>query len=154
MSKIDRFVFCAICFILPLALYILKSDMQELRTLYSATDQDLQAQVYELQEQIAIAQETSDIRGVVVTYYCDCEICTGQYTSTKTGTTPIAGYTIAVDPKYIPLGSRVYIENIGWRIAEDVGGAVKGNHIDVFTATHEEATRGGRHTAFAIVREE
>lgn len=148
MSKIAPYIV-----ILPLLLYTYNTTLDSKMEL-ERVDTDLQAQVYELQEQIAIAQETSDIRGVVVTYYCDCEICTGQYTSTKSGTTPIAGYTIAVDPKFIPLGSRVYIENIGWRIAEDVGGAVKGNHIDVFTATHEEATRGGRHTAFAIVREE
>jgi 3D (Asp-Asp-Asp) domain-containing protein len=57
---------------------------------------------------------------------------------TKMGTTPIQGKTIAVDPRVIPLGSEVYVfckdypEVNGWHVAEDIGGAIKGNKIDVY----------------------
>ena len=62
---------------------------------------------------------------------------------TATGTTARAGRTVAVDPKVIPLGSRIFIEGLGERIAEDVGGGVKGNHIDVYLGTVPQAFRFG-----------
>ena len=53
------------------------------------------------------------------------------------------GYsTIAVDPRVIPLGSRVYVEGYGYAIAEDTGGAIKGNIIDVFFPSTSEARVG------------
>ncbi|MCC6764188.1 MAG: 3D domain-containing protein [Deltaproteobacteria bacterium] len=58
---------------------------------------------------------------------------------TATGTTARAGRTVAVDPAVIPLGSRIYIEGVGERVAEDVGGGVKGNHIDVYLGTVPQA---------------
>jgi 3D (Asp-Asp-Asp) domain-containing protein len=54
------------------------------------------------------------------------------YGITYSGKHAAEGRTIAVDPNLIPIGSKVYIEGIGLRIAEDTGGAVKGQHIDVF----------------------
>lgn len=63
---------------------------------------------------------------------------------TATGTRATEGRTIAVDPRVIPLGWWVYIEGIGYRRAEDTGGAVKGNKIDVFLGTEAEANRFGR----------
>ena len=44
-----------------------------------------------------------------------------------------------MDSSVIPLGSRVYIEGIGWRIAQDTGSAIKGNRIDVLVSSHAEA---------------
>ena len=49
------------------------------------------------------------------------------------------GYsTIAVDPSVIPLGSKLWIDGYGYAIAEDVGGAIKGNHIDLFFSSSNE----------------
>ena len=76
----------------------------------------------------------------VYTYYCDerrPHICGGAgYTAT--GVPTEVGTTIAVDPTRIPLGSMVYIEGIGLRIAQDTGSAVKGNKIDILLQTHDE----------------
>jgi 3D (Asp-Asp-Asp) domain-containing protein len=58
---------------------------------------------------------------------------------TATGKTARAGRTVAVDPSVIPLGSRIYIEGVGERIAEDVGGGVKGHHIDVYLGSVPQA---------------
>ncbi|MCJ8010006.1 ubiquitin-like domain-containing protein [Lederbergia wuyishanensis] len=51
---------------------------------------------------------------------------------------------IAVDPRVIPLGTKVWVEGYGYAVAGDTGGAIKGNRIDVFVASKEEAYRFGR----------
>jgi hypothetical protein len=58
--------------------------------------------------------------------------------------------SLAVDPKVIPLGSRVYVPAYrhdghgGWFIAEDTGGAVRGRHIDVYRRPPVTASDPGR----------
>lgn len=75
-----------------------------------------------------------------LTFYCPCAQCSGRWgTGTSSGRRAIEGRTVAVDPKKIPIGSRVYIEGYGDFIAEDVGGAIKGNKIDVFVNSHSRA---------------
>lgn len=66
---------------------------------------------------------------------------------TSMGTKPKEGRTIAVDPKVIPYGSIVYIQDYGYFIAEDCGGAVKENRIDIYTSSHEYAMQQGRKVA-------
>ena len=87
-----------------------------------------------------------------VTAYCACESCCGKtpddpwYGITATGTRATQGRTIAVDPKVIPYGSVVYFEGIdgfGGYVAEDCGGAIKGNDIDLYFDSHEEANNWG-----------
>lgn len=52
--------------------------------------------------------------------------------------------TIAVDPKIIPLNTKVYIEGYGFGIAHDTGGAIKGKKIDVFMPSRDSAYTWGR----------
>jgi uncharacterized protein YabE (DUF348 family) len=59
--------------------------------------------------------------------------------------------TIAVDRSIIPLGTRVYVENYGYAIAQDVGGAIRGNKIDVFLNSDAEAFRWGRRTVMIYI---
>lgn len=87
----------------------------------------------------------------VVTAYCDCEKCNGKWTGHKLNTLtqaglpyPVAGYTISVDPKVIPLGSVVELEGLGARFAQDTGSAIKDKRIDLFFDSHEEALQFGK----------
>ena len=52
-------------------------------------------------------------------------------------------FTIAVDPRVIPLGSVVYIEGLGLGMATDTGTKIKGNRIDVCFTTMRDAMRFG-----------
>ena len=55
-----------------------------------------------------------------------------------------SGYsTIAVDPRIIPLGTKLYVEGYGYAIAADTGSAIKGNFIDVFFTNRGEVSNWG-----------
>jgi len=51
------------------------------------------------------------------------------------------GYgVVAVDPKFVPLGTRLYIEGYGYAVAADTGGAIKGNRIDLGIDSRHDAS--------------
>ncbi len=83
-----------------------------------------------------------------ITHYCICKKCCGKspshpsYGITATGTKATPGRTIAVDPRKIPYGTKVIIDGHTY-IAEDCGGAIKGNRIDICVASHSEALQKG-----------
>lgn len=87
-----------------------------------------------------------------LTAYCACEKCCGEWSDgiTATGTVATAGRTIAVDPTVIPYGSQVQIYGNTY-IAEDCGGAIKENKIDVFFDSHEEALEFGRRSTEVFI---
>lgn len=60
---------------------------------------------------------------------------------------------IAVDPRIIPLGSKVWVEGYGYATASDTGGAIKGNRIDVLVPTEGQAEAWGRkHVKIRILK--
>lgn len=94
-----------------------------------------------------------------VTAYCPCRICCGNYSPevtgrearTATGTIPQQGRTIAVDPQVIPYGTSVHIDGMGDYIAEDCGGAVRENHIDIYFDSHEAALSFGTRRLYVTI---
>lgn len=72
----------------------------------------------------------------------------GYAGQTATGV-PLDKGVIAVDPKVIPLGSRVYVESLdgswtyGYAVAADTGGAIKGNRVDLCYRTQYECRQFG-----------
>ncbi len=79
-----------------------------------------------------------------ITHYCPCSICCGPWANgiTSTGVTARTNHTIAVNPSQIPYGSKVVINGQVY-VAEDCGGAIVDNCIDVYVATHEEGESKG-----------
>ena len=65
---------------------------------------------------------------------------TGYYGNGKTnsGTWPKADHTIAADTSVLPMGTKVFVNNTVYTV-EDIGGAVKGNLIDIYYNSYEEA---------------
>lgn len=95
-----------------------------------------------------------------LTAYCACSRCCGVWANgcTATGALATEGRTIAVDPDVIPYGSRV---TLIWPdgtqhsyIAEDCGGGVNGNHIDVFFNDHQAARVFGVQSAMVYLEAE
>ena len=88
---------------------------------------------------------------VTATAYCPCVECCGKSDGiTATGTVAKQGRTIAVDPDIIPYGTAVEI-NGNTYIAEDCGGAINGNRIDIFFNNHEDALVFGVQELTAII---
>ena len=95
-------------------------------------------------------QELEDIFSRVDTYEITAYCETGN--PTASGVMPKVGRTIATDPRVIPTGSRVWVQGFGVRIAEDTGGAVKGNVIDVYVGRDRDwAIEWGRRLRKVVV---
>lgn len=111
-------------------------------------------QVWELPEQDPelepeeLGPHSTNLGEFKLTAYCACSECCGKsvwdpnYGITATGTVCEEGRTVAVDPEVIPMGSVLYIGGNRY-IAEDVGGAVQGRHIDIYFESHEDALEFG-----------
>ncbi|GGA33415.1 LysM peptidoglycan-binding and 3D domain-containing protein [Psychrobacillus lasiicapitis] len=101
----------------------------------------------------AVAKATAPVEKAVkeltvtsTAYTASCAGCSGV---TATGIDLLANpnqKVISVDPSVIPLGSKVWVEGYGEAIAGDTGGAIKGNKIDIFIPSKEEAVNWGKKT--------
>lgn len=86
---------------------------------------------------------SQDLGNFKVSAYCHCSKCCGKSDGiTATGTKAEANRTVAVDPKVIPLGTKIVIDGQTY-IAEDTGGHIKGNRIDMYFQSHQEALNWG-----------
>ncbi len=168
--KISKFLVGLLCFLVTLVIPVVGGQTDASSWAYGKVDQEIAAEqvdeeiVFDAEDQVSLGTtrswevasrsgrdtETDSVKGeylgsFTITAYCDCSECQGRWVGmTASGVVPTAGVTIAVDPSVIPLGSSVYIDGVGWRVAEDVGGAIEGNKIDIFFASHEEAVEWGR----------
>lgn len=109
-------------------------------------------------------QETSRGENFRYSYYFDAKATAytsgeaGVNKTTATGKQVQVGY-VAVDPKVIPLGTRLYIEYpngkwaYGFAVAEDTGGAIKGKRVDLYFNTLKEAYAFGVRTVRVFVLE-
>lgn len=64
---------------------------------------------------------------------------------TSSGTKADIG-TIAADTTVYPYGTKMFVPGYGWGVVEDIGGAIKGQRIDLFFKSHKDALEWGRKT--------
>jgi uncharacterized protein YabE (DUF348 family) len=77
--------------------------------------------------------------------YMEASAYTYTGNRTATGKNPEVGM-VAVDPRVIPMGSRLYIEGYGYGRAADTGGSIKGNRLDLFMEDRSQCLSWGRRT--------
>ena len=88
------------------------------------------------------------------TAYCACFKCCGKTDGvTASGSIAKANHTIAVDTDVIPFDTVVEIQGMGTYVAEDTGGAIKGNKIDIYFNTHQEALNFGKRKVKLFIKE-
>lgn len=108
-------------------------------------NEKLKTQIVESSSSEVVEETKTYLGDFTITYYCTenySHTCGGGGT-TASGTQVTPYQTAAVDTSIIPFGTKLYIEGVGYRIAEDRGGAVKGNKIDLAVTTHGEALNLG-----------
>lgn len=107
---------------------------------------EVNADGVQLGKAIAVSSDSSlkPLGKFRITHYCPCSICCGPWANgiTSTGVTATTNRTIAVEPSQIPYGSKVVINGQVY-VAEDCGGAIKKNCIDIYVASHEEGESKG-----------
>lgn len=90
------------------------------------------------------ASDIYTMRATAYTAYCEgCSGITANGTDIRSNPNL---KVIAVDPRVIPLGTKVWVEGYGEAIAADTGGAIKGNKIDVFIPSDGQARNWGVRT--------
>ena len=109
-----------------------------------------------LQVEETVVQEEPEPEYIIETFkltaYCPCMQCCGKTDGiTASGTKATEGRTIAVDPNVIPFGTEVIINGHTY-IAEDKGGAIKDNRIDVYFDSHQDALEFGVQYADVLIK--
>lgn len=113
-----------------------------------------------------VKQEWKSLGEFKITAYCSCRKCCGVWAKnrpldengkeivyTASGERAEAGKTIAVDTSVIPFGTEVRIGDTIYT-AQDTGSAVKGNVIDIYFDSHEDAAKHGAKYLEVEVRNE
>lgn len=138
--------------VIGLAILLAPQQLSSSTIVGNDMEADIQTRTKEISNQIKLQDEFVSVHGefieednteyigkFTITRYCGCQLCNGRWHKypAKNGEPLQEGYTIAVDPDVIPLGTWVYIDGIGYRKACDTGSAIKGNKIDVYVDDHE-----------------
>lgn len=121
------------------------------------TEDEVQEDFENEKIEAALLNRSHKLTDVTVTHYCPCQKCCGKpeghpaYGITASGRQLVPGVSVGVDPSVIPLGSTVILDfgdgDLQYCVADDTGSGVKGNHIDLAMADHQEALEMGVRTA-------
>lgn len=171
--KIGATIFLVVCLILNIAAFVkyycFEDEAIETITEAIITEVSKETTTQETTHEITQAEETThaehtesheettknvkSLGDFVLFAYDPCYECSEEWgDNTSTGVKAKEGRTIAVDPSVIPYGTEVIINGHVYR-AEDCGADIKGNIIDIYFDTHEEAEIFGRQYAEVFLYE-
>lgn len=133
-----------------------EDDVQATERCY-LTEDEVQEDWENEKIEAALLNRSHKLTDVTVTHYCPCQKCCGKpeghpaYGITASGRQLVPGVSVGVDPSVIPLGSTVILDfgdgELQYCVADDTGSGIKGNHIDLAVADHQEALEMGVRTA-------
>jgi len=88
---------------------------------------------------------TEDLIEMNISAYCPCEKCCGKWADGFFADgSPVGGKAIAADTSIYPMGTKFNVPGYGIATVKDRGGAIKGNKLDLYFDTHQEALNWGR----------
>lgn len=135
----------------PVEEVVVEEDTELIRWKQETDDEEVYIEVLDV-DVVEQAPALVSLGRFKLTAYCPCKHCSDNWGhQTSTGAIATEGRTVAVDPSVIPYGT-VLIINGHEYIAEDCGGAIKGNKIDIFFESHEEALEFGVQYAEVFVK--
>ena len=168
-NNIERIIFVTMIMICLIALYISGIEVDaaynainELQTEIALIENHNKSLELELQDAKNLKETLSTasyIGDFEITYYTAGFESTGKtpnhpaYGITRSGAIVEEGRTIAADINVLPIGTKVYIENLGIRVVEDTGSAIVDNKIDIYEPDLKTALKNGRHMASVYVIE-
>lgn len=119
---------------------VMRADIQQTRTNEENEEVEFVSTVSEMSKEVVV-EEKEYIGKFTITHYCPCARCNYPYGGmpAANGEPLEVGYTVAVDPKVISLNSMIEIDGYGIRKAQDTGGRIKKNKIDVLVTDHNKA---------------
>ena len=144
---------------------VVKSEKVETVDLEEDTVVIEKSQVFDCARVCNEQEKSEDITYIQfkVTAYCSCEKCCGVWAINRpegkvygaAGKELIAGYSVAVDRDLYEFGTKFVDKDGNEYEAADVGGAVKGNHLDLYMNDHQEALNWGVKTLeLAVIENE
>lgn len=159
-----------LAFILLLLMFGMAWQPEELTEEPTEVTSDVVIEWKEPEETVELDEVTEQVELTYLgkfklTAYCSCSKCCGKWAKDRpvddfgnelvigaNCTLLVAGYSIAVDPDVIPYGSIVVINGKEYK-AQDSGGGINGNEIDVYHSDHEAAKEFGIQYADVYLKE-
>ena len=141
---IHTLFWCLVGALIFIAVVIVLTDSGSIRELFVRTETEviIEKEPVYVNSTEPIAEETEWFY-FIATGYSANDPDQGTNNITATGKEIKKGM-VAVDSKIIPLGTKIEIKDMGFFTAEDTGGWIKGNRIDIYFETKEEAQAFGR----------
>ena len=139
----ERFFWTITFLILAVTLTWLISDYNRYQANHQPAEETSVMTVEEYQDQIPKPSKTISIGTFKITHYTASIECCGKTDGiTASGAPAKEDHTVAADPNILPLGTEVIIDGQVYTV-EDTGGAIKGNKLDIYVGSMDEAISRG-----------